>query len=227
MASYNPNGIPLPSNITLLAQLLIDFRGSFKTIVDMASFDENYLASGQITYCLEDKQLYIYDKDNPLDPVFGRWTPLGGGSAAQSLFLIAENYTDLCTNTPSIQKIAYVKTSEVNAVDGKVYSSGFYIWNVTDQVWNSLTDITTAVNKDINYNESIEITEGSPESINCTKIIQKNGNEVVTIVVANQDSSDPSKIKAGDTISIVKQINEVVIYEYNILDDNTIHDPFA
>ena len=225
--AYNPNGIPLPSNITLLAQLLLDFRGSFKTIAAMASFDENYLASGQITYCLEDKQLYIYDKDNPQDPTLGRWTALGGSSAAQSLFLIAENYTDLCANTPSIQKIAYVKTSEVNAVDGKEYSSGFYIWNVTDQVWYSLTDITTAVNKDINYNESIEISEGSPENINCSKIIQKNGSEVVTIVVANQDSSDPSKIKAGDTISIVKQINEVVIYEYNILDDNTIHDPFA
>ena len=42
----------------------------------------------------------------------------------------------------------------------------------------------------------------------------------------NTPSSDGS-INVGDVVSIKKTINSVIIFEYNIIDDNTIHDPFA
>ena len=49
--------------------------------------------------------------------------------------------------------------------------------------------------------------------------------EETVILVANEDSSDGS-ILAGDTISIVKNVNGIEIYNYHILDDNELYNPF-
>ena len=78
-------GIQIPTNFTLLAKLLLDFRGSFDTVADMAAFPESSLASGQITYCLDSKKVYIFDDSNAADPITGKWITLKGDPGDDSI----------------------------------------------------------------------------------------------------------------------------------------------
>ena len=71
----------------------------------------------------------------------------------------------------------------------------------------------------------IIIIDDVEEEISVTKTIQKVGMEETVILVANEDSSDGS-ILAGDTISIVKNVNGIEIYNYHILEDDEFYNPF-
>ena len=76
-------GIQIPTNFALQAKLLLDFRGSFANVADMAAFSSSSLATGQITYCIAERQLYIYDDANVDDPVTGKWSKLEGGAGIE------------------------------------------------------------------------------------------------------------------------------------------------
>lgn len=81
--------------------------------------------------------------------------------------------------------------------------------------------------QDESYTTEVEIVEGTGEELECTKTVTTIGNEVTTIITANGDSSNSDVLKAGDIISIKKEIDGVVIYEYHFYEnDNTIVSPF-
>lgn len=84
-------------------------------------------------------------------------------------------------------------------------------------------DIYKQIEED--YVETITIN-GINENITCEKTIETIGSEIREILIAKEQSSDGS-IQVGDIVSIKKTINGITVFEYNILDDNTIVDPFA
>lgn len=90
---------------------------------------------------------------------------------------------------------------------------------------SQLGDLEASEDEDTSYVTSVEIAD-TLENIECTKTVTTVGNEITTIVTANADSSDPDTLKAGDIVSIVKEINGIVVYEYYYTDNETIVSPF-
>ena len=84
------------------------------------------------------------------------------------------------------------------------------------------------INKQVeeNYIKTVTIND-IDEDITCERIIETIGSEKKEILIAKTPSSDGTTIKADDIISITKTMGSVTIFEYYILDDNTIDDPFA
>jgi len=142
-------------------------RDLFHSIAEMAAYNENYLPDMFICVNTETGKLYIYNRDNTVDPVLGKWRTFTGADV----------------------------------------------------------DVDLAESEDVSYTEPIEITTGVAEDIECTKTVTTVGNEITTIIVANADSSDPDKLAAGEVVSIVKEINGVVVYEYSF-EDSVIVSPF-
>lgn len=70
----------------------VDYRGKkpnflrdlFKTVSEMAAFSENYLPDVFITSCIEDGKVYVFNRNNTVDPKFGKWRPLEGGTGGSS-----------------------------------------------------------------------------------------------------------------------------------------------
>ena len=70
----------------------VDYRGKkpnflrdlFKTVSEMAAFSENYLPDVFITSCIEDGKVYVFNRNNIVDPKFGKWRPLEGGTGGSS-----------------------------------------------------------------------------------------------------------------------------------------------
>lgn len=86
-------------------------------------------------------------------------------------------------------------------------------------------DIEASKDEDSTYISSVEVVSGTSEDIECTKTVTTIGNEITTIVTANVDSSDVDVLKAGDIVSITKEIDGIVVYEYSFL-DSAIVSPF-
>ena len=111
----------------------------------------------------------------------------------------------------------YQKTNDVDAITGK--------WREVVGS-SSIGDLDVSEDEDTTYVTSVEIVEGTSEDLECTKTVTTIGDEVTTIITANADSSDPDTLKAGDIVSIVKEINGIVVYEYYYMDNETIVSPF-
>ena len=59
-------------------------RDSFATILDMVSYSPNYLPNIFHAMCEETGKMYVYNVNNDIDPVLGKWRVLegsGGGTA--------------------------------------------------------------------------------------------------------------------------------------------------
>ena len=122
-------------------------------------------------------------------------------------------------NTYSLTKAQYDSMVALGLINNS--TKDLYI--ITDD--NSNTSIDTNKQVEENYVETVTINN-IDENILCEKKVETIGSEVKEILIAKAPSSDGS-INVGDVVSIKKTINSVIIFEYNILDDNTIHDPFA
>lgn len=113
-----------------------------------------------------------------------------------------------------------------------------YIYQKTNDIdpklgkWRDITgnaqigDIEASEDEDVSYVTNVEVIEGAAEDLECTKTVTTIGNEVTTIITANADSSDPDVLKAGDIVSIKKEIDGIVVYEYSFTENNTIVSPF-
>ena len=67
-------------------------RDSFATILDMVSYSPNYLPNIFHAMCEETGKMYVYNVNNDIDPVLGKWRVLegsGGGTAGKSAYEIA------------------------------------------------------------------------------------------------------------------------------------------
>lgn len=108
------------------------------------------------------------------------------------------------------------RNNEVDATTGK--------WRA---VSGGLGDIEASEDEEEGIITDVEIIEGTTEEVECTRITTTIGSEVTTIIRANEDSSDPDSLKAGDIVSIKKEIDGIVVYEYNFAEqDNEIVSPF-
>ena len=82
-------------------------RDSFVTIADMVAYSPNYLPNLFHTMCEETGKMYVYNVNNDIDPVLGKWRELGSGGGtptptpenyytkAQTEDLISENVQTL------------------------------------------------------------------------------------------------------------------------------------
>ena len=57
-------------------------RDSFVSIADMVAYSPNYLPNLFHTMCEETGKMYVYNVNNDIDPVLGKWRELGGGGGA-------------------------------------------------------------------------------------------------------------------------------------------------
>lgn len=71
-------------------------RQQFDSKEAMASFSENYLPDMYLAYCLEDKQIYLYDVANEVDAETGKWRVFSGSGSEASLL---NYYTKTEVNT--------------------------------------------------------------------------------------------------------------------------------
>lgn len=107
------------------------------------------------------------------------------------------------------------RNNEVDAVSGR--------WR---EVKGGMGDIEASEDEEEDFITDVEIVEGTTEELECTKITTTIGNEVTTIIKANADSSNPDALKAGDIVSIKKEIDGVVVFEYDFTENNEIVSPF-
>lgn len=65
--------IILASNFEYKGKLPHFSNDQFATVADMKAYSENWLADGQISYCVETKKHYCYKVSNSVDATTGRW----------------------------------------------------------------------------------------------------------------------------------------------------------
>ncbi len=62
----------------------LDVKQHFVTIAEMAAFDERFLSATAITTCDEDGNLYLYNVNNDVDLVTGKWRTINGLGQTES-----------------------------------------------------------------------------------------------------------------------------------------------
>ena len=85
--------VPFASNVELLSTLPNFTRDMFKTKTEMMNFAEYKLPEIFITTCVEDGNVYVYNKNNSVDPTTGKWRAINASGST--------SYDDL-VNKPSI-----------------------------------------------------------------------------------------------------------------------------
>lgn len=58
-------------------------RQEYATLSDMAFVRDARMPELYFAYCLETHQMYLYNKQNELDPVLGKWRPFDAGESIQ------------------------------------------------------------------------------------------------------------------------------------------------
>lgn len=59
-------------------------RQQYEYITDLASVNDNQMSPMYVAWCLENHKVYVYDKDNEIDPMTGRFRELqGSGNSSQ------------------------------------------------------------------------------------------------------------------------------------------------
>ena len=71
--------ISLGSNLALHTRLPLDDRTIMETIEEMKDYPENFLPD--IAYCFvkADGKMYVFNRSNDIDSVYGKWREYGGG----------------------------------------------------------------------------------------------------------------------------------------------------
>ena len=69
-------------------------RDSFATILDMVSYSPNYLPNLFHTMCEETGKMYVYNVNNDIDPVLGKWREYGSGVGTDETVKLTSTSTD-------------------------------------------------------------------------------------------------------------------------------------
>ena len=71
--------ISLGSNLALHTRLPLDDRTIMETIEEMKDYPENFLPD--IAYCFvkADGKMYVFNRSNDIDSVYGKWRAYSGG----------------------------------------------------------------------------------------------------------------------------------------------------
>lgn len=137
-------------------------------------------------------------------------------------FEVAQNVAEVLAYNPSIRYIGM----SVYCIDEKAtYRFKQGVADADFVIDNDGKQIDIEKTEDKAFTQTITIN-GTDENIETTKTTQKIGEEEVVILIANQDSSDGTTVKAGDVISITKTISGIETYNFDIFEDNEIYNPF-
>ena len=82
-------------------------RDSFATIADMVSYSPNYLPNIFHAMCEETGKMYVYNVNNDIDPVLGKWREYGSGTgtAGKSAYEIAVDKGFVGTETEWLESL--------------------------------------------------------------------------------------------------------------------------
>ena len=84
-------------------------RDSFPTITDMVSYSPNYLPNIFHAMCEETGKMYVYNVNNDIDPVLGKWREYGSGggsgTAGKSAYEIAVDNGFVGTETEWLESL--------------------------------------------------------------------------------------------------------------------------
>lgn len=131
--------IPFGANIELLSEVPNFTRDMFATKAEMKAFAEYKLPPIFITTCKEDGNIYVYNKNNTVDSVTGKWRSINASGSS--------SYEDL-TNKPAIEGVVLNKNTTIDGLNlySKESINGFLKNKVDVVEGKQLTteDFTTA-----------------------------------------------------------------------------------
>lgn len=170
-------------------------RDMFDTIVDMKTYNENYLPQVFIATCVEDGCIYIFNKGNIVNPVTGKWRKFEGGTAD-----LMNYYNKTETNT--------LLDDKVDKETGKGLSTNDYTNEEKTKVQDT-ADAVGILNSAVTVEGSVEYKIQEAIGAMDTKI-----NMVVTELPAIADARD-------DVIYLILQTGETDVYDlYMVVENN-------
>ena len=86
--------ISLGSNLSLHTRLVLDDRTLMDSILEMRDYPENFLPD--IGYCFnkEDGKMYVFNRSNDIDSVYGKWREYGSGIGTDEKVKLTSTSTD-------------------------------------------------------------------------------------------------------------------------------------
>lgn len=103
--------IILASNFEYKGKLPHFSNDQFATVADMKAYNENWLADGQISYCVETKKHYCYKVSNSVDATTGRWR------------ILVEDVDASAVTSDTVKKIG-VNSTTVTPTDNTIVLTG-------------------------------------------------------------------------------------------------------
>lgn len=86
--------ISLIDNLKIQAKKQNVERDSFVSIADMVAYSPNYLPNLFHTMCEETGKMYVYNINNDIDPVLGKWREYGSGVGTDETVKLTSTSTD-------------------------------------------------------------------------------------------------------------------------------------
>ena len=152
-------------------------RDSFATIADMVSYSPNYLPNIFHAMCEETGKMYVYNVNNDIDPVLGKWREYGSGgstgTAGKSAYEIAVDNGFVGTETEWLESL---KGSDGNKGDNGTTphidetTKNWFIGDVDTGVLAKGQDgkdgkSISTITKDDNNNIIVTFTDGTTQNI--------------------------------------------------------------
>lgn len=192
---------------------LPDFtRQEYATISDMKAVKKARMPEMYIAYCLEDHKVYLYNKANENDEVYGYWREFNSGSSSESIQVVSLPAAD---ETQAGKVYQYIGNSTLTEIKGY-----FYFCNSTEEV--QVVDITTLADLKTTINESdvpFQVNTGS-EMVDTKAFVFDNvyyyvNNDVVFSTTNTEGSTTDTPIETDEAVAALTLTKSVTVYSYN------------
>ena len=121
-------------------------RDSFVTIADMVAYSPNYLPNLFHTMCEETGKMYVYNVNNDIDPVLGKWREYGSGVGTDETVKLTSTSTD----AKYLNELIDNSTIEVDVNNDCLVVKKIDGQTATVAEINFLTGVTSNVQEQIN-----------------------------------------------------------------------------
>lgn len=138
--------ISLIDNLKIQNQKSNVERDCFKTISDMVSYSPNYLPNLFHAMCEETGKMYVYNINNDIDPVLGKWREYGSGVGTDETVKLTSTSTD----AKYLNELIDNSTIEVDTNNDYLIVKKIEGQTVTVAEINFLTGIKSNVQEQIN-----------------------------------------------------------------------------
>lgn len=121
-------------------------RDSFVSIADMVAYSPNYLPNLFHTMCEETGKMYVYNVNNDIDPVLGKWREYGSGVGTDETVKLTSTSTD----AKYLNELIDNSTIEVDVNNNCLVVKKIDGQTATVAEINFLTGVTSNVQEQIN-----------------------------------------------------------------------------